>query len=35
VLSPAAWVSAGLTPLRDWRAALHDAFTVAPEAFRP
>jgi dTDP-4-dehydrorhamnose reductase len=35
VLSPAAWVSAGLTPLRDWQAALHDAFTVAPEAFRP
>ena len=32
---PFAWVSAGLTPLRDWQAALHDAFTVAPEAFRP
>jgi dTDP-4-dehydrorhamnose reductase len=35
VLSPAAWVKAGLTPLRDWRAALHDAFSTAPEAFRP
>ena len=35
VLSPAAWVAAGLTPLRDWRSALHDAFTAAPEAFRP
>jgi dTDP-4-dehydrorhamnose reductase len=35
VLSPAAWVAAGLTPLRDWRSALHDAFSTAPEAFRP
>jgi dTDP-4-dehydrorhamnose reductase len=35
VLSPAAWVGAGLTPLRHWQDALHDAFTVAPEAFRP
>jgi dTDP-4-dehydrorhamnose reductase len=35
VLSSASWQSAGLTPLRDWRAALADAFATAPEAFRP
>jgi len=35
VLSQAAWVSAGLTPLRPWRAALAAAFASAPEAFRP
>ena len=35
VLSPAAWAAAGLTPLRDWQAALPDAFAAAPEAFRP
>jgi len=35
VLSGAAWEAAGLTPLRDWRAALADAFATAPEAFRP
>ena len=34
VLSPDAWVGAGLTPLRDWQVALHDAFTTAPDAFR-
>jgi dTDP-4-dehydrorhamnose reductase len=27
VLSPRAWVALGLTPLPDWRAALHEAFT--------
>jgi len=35
VLSPAAWVAAGLTPLRDWRAALSAAFATTSEAFRP
>jgi len=35
VLSLAAWVAAGLTPLRDWRAALSAAFATTPEAFRP
>lgn len=28
VLSPASWAAAGLTPLRDWREALHDAVTA-------
>jgi dTDP-4-dehydrorhamnose reductase len=28
VLSPASWVDAGLSPLRDWRAALSEAFKV-------
>lgn len=27
VLSPTSWVAAGLTPLRDWSAALHEAVT--------
>jgi dTDP-4-dehydrorhamnose reductase len=35
VLSPRAWVDAGLTPLRPWQAALSAAFAQAPEAFRP
>ncbi len=35
VLSNAAWQAAGLTPLRDWRAALAAAFARSPEAFRP
>ena len=35
VLSPDAWAAAGLTPLRDWRAALTAAFAQVPEAFRP
>lgn len=32
VLSPRAWNSARLTPLRDWRAALHDALARARAA---
>jgi dTDP-4-dehydrorhamnose reductase len=35
VLSSSAWANAGLTPLRSWQAALRDAFTSTPEAFRP
>lgn len=35
VLSGAAWAQAGLTPLRDWRAALAAAFALQGEAFRP
>jgi dTDP-4-dehydrorhamnose reductase len=35
VLSSAAWVAAGLTPLRNWRAALVAAFSSTPDAFRP
>jgi dTDP-4-dehydrorhamnose reductase len=35
VLSPSAWVGAGLTPLRGWREALTAAFAQSPEAFRP
>ena len=35
VLSSAAWVSAGLTPLRDWQAALTAGLAAAPAAFRP
>jgi len=35
VLSPAAWVAAGLTPLRPWQDALSAAFAVDPQAFRP
>jgi dTDP-4-dehydrorhamnose reductase len=35
VLSSAAWTGAGLTPLRDWRAALTAAFVTSPAAFRP
>jgi dTDP-4-dehydrorhamnose reductase len=35
VLSPDAWTAAGLTPLRDWQAALAAAFRATPEAFRP
>ena len=35
VLSSAAWTAAGLTPLRDWRAALTAAFVTSPAAFRP
>lgn len=35
VLSGAAWVKAGLTPLRDWQAALTAAFAQTPGAFRP
>lgn len=31
VLSDRAWRSAGLTPLRDWRAALHDALRASRE----
>jgi len=35
VLSPAAWVAAGLTPLRSWQDALAAAFAESPERFRP
>ena len=35
VLSQAAWLRAGLTPLRDWKAALTAAFATSREAFRP
>ena len=35
VLSPAAWVAAGLTPLPDWRPALAAAFAGNGAAFRP
>jgi dTDP-4-dehydrorhamnose reductase len=35
VLSDAAWRQAGLTPLRDWRAALSAAFAAHGPAFRP
>ena len=35
VLSPDAWTAAGLTPLRDWQAALAAAFRATPGAFRP
>ena len=35
VLSQAAWLGAGLTPLRDWKAALTAAFATSREAFRP
>ncbi|MGW0039650.1 dTDP-4-dehydrorhamnose reductase [Gordonia sp. NPDC003376] len=30
VLSPASWAAAGLTPLRDWRVALHAAVSGLP-----
>jgi dTDP-4-dehydrorhamnose reductase len=32
VLSDSAWRQAGLTPMRHWRDALHDAFTTAGDA---
>ncbi|MEP6559953.1 MAG: dTDP-4-dehydrorhamnose reductase [Nakamurella sp.] len=35
VLSSAAWVKAGLTPLRNWQEALTAAFQQSPQAFRP
>lgn len=35
VLSPASWSSAGLAPLRSWRAALSAAFTQHRTAFAP
>ena len=35
VMSPAAWVAAGLTPLRSWQDALSAAFAATPEVFRP
>jgi dTDP-4-dehydrorhamnose reductase len=35
VLSDSAWRSAGLTPLPDWRAALHEAFAEVGSALRP
>ena len=35
VLSPSAWVAAGLTPLRSWQDALSAAFAAKSEAFRP
>ncbi|WP_395726240.1 dTDP-4-dehydrorhamnose reductase [Nakamurella sp.] len=35
VLSGEAWVNAGLTPLRGWRAALDATLTAHPEAFVP
>jgi dTDP-4-dehydrorhamnose reductase len=34
VLGDQAWRSAGLTPLRGWREALHASFQEAGEAFR-
>ena len=34
VLSDEAWVSAGLTPLRNWRDALAAGFAGTPDAFR-
>jgi dTDP-4-dehydrorhamnose reductase len=33
VLSSRAWLAAGLTPMPDWREALHNAFAVAGDAF--
>jgi dTDP-4-dehydrorhamnose reductase len=35
VLSDAAWRTAGLSPLRPWREALHAAFATSGEALRP
>lgn len=35
VLSPDAWAAAGLTPLRDWRLALAEAFAQDAAAYRP
>jgi dTDP-4-dehydrorhamnose reductase len=35
VLSSAEWIAAGLPPLQDWRAALHQAFVEAGEEYRP
>ncbi|MET0966811.1 MAG: dTDP-4-dehydrorhamnose reductase [Nakamurella sp.] len=35
VLSSAAWVKAGLTPLRGWQEALTEALQQAPQAYRP
>lgn len=35
VLSPDAWISAGLPPLRHWREALAEAFRLHSSAFRP
>ena len=35
VLSGKAWATAGLTPLRDWRAALTAGLAADPKAFRP
>jgi dTDP-4-dehydrorhamnose reductase len=35
VLSGKVWASAGLTVLRPWQDALHEAFVRTPEAFRP
>ncbi|WP_406688798.1 dTDP-4-dehydrorhamnose reductase [Saccharopolyspora sp. ID03-671] len=35
VLSGDAWHDAGLTPLRPWHEALHQALTTNPEAFHP
>jgi dTDP-4-dehydrorhamnose reductase len=34
VLSPRSWDDAGLPPLPDWRAALHEAFATVGDAFR-
>jgi len=34
VLGNRRWLAAGLEPLPGWRAALHDAFAAAPDAFR-
>ena len=35
VMSSAQWQAAGLTPLPDWRAALHDAFERDGDALKP
>jgi hypothetical protein len=35
VLSPAAWLAAGLPPTRPWRDALHAAFAEVGAALRP
>jgi dTDP-4-dehydrorhamnose reductase len=35
VLSPAAWLAAGLPPTRPWRDALHAAFAEVGDALRP
>ncbi len=34
VLSDRTWREAGLTPMPEWRQALHDAFATGPTAFR-
>ena len=35
VLANGRWLAAGLAPMQPWRAALHEAFAVAGDSYRP